>query len=306
MRSGASLLITHTNAHSVAERRRREHRALTRLRPLGTSPINLTNIATSAHWRRCPPVDQAPGVPPRAQSAELLDSFLAPGSASRADLARLTGLSRSTVSRSSRLQASACPRPRSPPTGAAPQAVRHLLRSTLGRLVRVHRFGHDQSRRDRRPFAHHPPSARRRSTSPIPPPARSSRGQLADAVIGAAGVDARLLGAGVGLSGPIDMSRARSTRQDPPGLGRRAARDYLRAARVPVPSTTTQPGALAEWSSCGIGARDATYLMVSGGVGPASSSAASSIAAPAHRRRARHVLVDETPALRCGNRAALR
>ena len=136
--------------------------------------------------------------------------------------------------------------------------------------------------------------------------------KLADEVVAAAGVDGeRILGAGVGLSGPIDVAAGTiHAGKILPGWAGVKPVDEL-AARLDVSvhlDNDANLGALAEVTlGAGIGARDAIYLMVSGGVG-----AGLILGGELYRGTGGtagelgHVLVDESgPICRCGNRGCL-
>ena len=250
---------------------------------------------------------------------ELLDALRRRGSASRADLARLTGLSRSTVSTLvSELQASGLVVDREPAADArAPQQGRPPTLLTLDRsagLVLGIDFGHEQVHVAIADLSR-TILAERTHALDVDNSAAGALDvavQLADEVIAAANIDAdRILGAGVGLSGPIDMGRGTvHTGKILPGWAGVRPADEL-AARLGLRvhlDNDANLGALAEVTlGAGIGARDAMYLMVSGGVGAGlilggelyrgSGGTAGELG---------HVLVDESgPICRCGNRGCL-
>ena len=103
----------------------------------------------------------------------------------------------------------------------------------------------------------------------------------------------------------------RARRQDPARLGRRAARRRARAraSACACTSTTTPTSARSPRSrfGAGIGARDAIYLMVSGGVGAGLILGGELYrGAGGTAGELGHVLVDEAgPICRCGNRGCL-
>jgi predicted NBD/HSP70 family sugar kinase len=251
----------------------------------------------------------------------LLDALRRTGSASRADLARLTGLSRSTVSTLvSDLQSTGLvvERESGPGIGSrAPQQGRPptllALDRTAGLVLGID-FGHeivhvaiaDLSRTI---------LAERMEAFDVDHSADKAlelAGRLTDVVVAEAGVDGeRILGAGVGLSGPIDVT-ARTVHAGKilPGWTGVRPVDELSARlglRVHLDNDANL-GALAEVTlGAGIGARDAIYLMVSGGVG-----AGLIINGELYRGTGGtagelgHVLVDESgPICRCGNRGCL-
>jgi predicted NBD/HSP70 family sugar kinase len=136
--------------------------------------------------------------------------------------------------------------------------------------------------------------------------------ELADEVVAAADVDGdRILGAGVALSGPIDIAAGsvHAGKILPGWAGVRPAEEL--AARLGLQvhlDNDANLGALAEVTlGAGVGARDAVYLMVSGGIGAGlilggelyrgTSGTAGELG---------HVLVDDRgPICRCGNRGCL-
>ncbi|MBW3608910.1 MAG: ROK family protein, partial [Actinobacteria bacterium] len=136
--------------------------------------------------------------------------------------------------------------------------------------------------------------------------------ELIEEVLGEADVDrSRLIGAGLGLPGPIDQADGviGSSAILPGWVGVAAAEELRRRLDVPVSvDNDANLGALAEVAlGAGIGARDAIYMMVSGGVG-----AGLILGGDLYRGTGGtagelgHVLVDETgPICRCGNRGCL-
>ena len=249
--------------------------------------------------------------------SRLLDMLRRHGSASRADLARLTGLSRSTVSTLvADLQASGMVVEREP-DGRVPQQGRPPTLLTLDRsagLVLGVDFAHehvhvaiaDLSRTILAESVHEldvDRSAERALAAAV---------RLSDEVVAAAGVDDdRILGAGVGLSGPIDVAEG-IVHAGPAGKDLAGVRpvDELSARlglRVHLDNDANL-GALAEVTfGAGMGARDAIYIMVSGGVG-----AGLILGGELYRGTGGtagelgHVLVDEAgPICRCGNRGCL-
>ena len=250
---------------------------------------------------------------------ELLDALRRRGSASRADLARLTGLSRSTVSTLvSELQASGLVVDQdAPPAGRGAQQGRPPTLLTLDRsagLVLGIDFGHEQVHVA---IADLSRTILAERTQPLDVDNSAASAldlavTLADEVIGAAGVDAdRILGAGVGLSGPIDVAAGTvHTGKILPGwAGVRPAEEL--AARLGVHvhlDNDANLGALAEVTlGAGIGACDAMYVMVGGGVGAGLILDGELYrGAGGTAGELGHVLVDESgPICRCGNRGCL-
>jgi predicted NBD/HSP70 family sugar kinase/biotin operon repressor len=255
----------------------------------------------------------------------LLDALRRTGNASRADLARLTGLSRSTVSTLvSDLQSTGLVVEREGGRGGGrgtesrvPQQGRPPTLLTLDRtagLVLGIDFGHeivhvaiaDLSRTI---------LAERMEAFDVDHSAGKALDlavKLADEVVAEADVDGeRILGAGVGLSGPIDVAAGTVyAGKILPGWAGVRPEDELSARlglRVHLDNDANL-GALAEVTlGAGIGARDAIYLMVSGGVG-----AGLIINGELYRGTGGtagelgHMLVDESgPICRCGNRGCL-
>jgi predicted NBD/HSP70 family sugar kinase/biotin operon repressor len=249
---------------------------------------------------------------------QLVDTLRRRGSASRAELARLTGLSRSTVSTLvADLQSGGLVVEHEPPHMRAPQQGRPPTLLTLDRsagLVLGIDFEHEHihvaiadlsrtilAERVRELDVDH--SAKRALDVAV---------ELADEVVMAADVDGdRILAAGVALSGPIDVDQGtvHAGKILPSWAGVKPV-DEL-AARLGLHvhlDNDANLGALAEVTlGAGIGARDAIYLMVSGGVGAGlilggelyrgSGGTAGELG---------HVLVDESgPICRCGNRGCL-
>jgi predicted NBD/HSP70 family sugar kinase/biotin operon repressor len=248
---------------------------------------------------------------------ELLDTLRRKGSASRAELARLTGLSRSTVStlvadlQGTGLVVEHEPDARVSQQGRPPTLL--TLDRSAGLVLGID-FGHeavhvaiaDLSRTILAERIHEidvDTSASRALDVAV---------KLSDEVVAAAGVDGeRILGAGVGLSGPIDIANGTiHAGKILPGWAGVRPVDEL-AARLGLRvhlDNDANLGALAEVTlGAGIGARDAIYLMVSGGVGAGlilngelyrgTGGTAGELG---------HVLVDESgPICRCGNRGCL-
>jgi len=249
---------------------------------------------------------------------ELLDTLRRHGSASRADLARLTGLSRSTVSTLvADLQAGGMVREHEPSDARVSQQGRPPTLLTLDRsagLVLGIDFGHervhvaiaDLSRTILAERVHELDVDRSASR------ALDAAVALTDAVVEAAGVERdRILGAGVGLSGPIDgaAGTVHAGKILPGWAGVRPVDELSARLSLHVHlDNDANLGALAEVTlGAGIGAREAIYIMVSGGVG-----AGLIIGGELYRGTGGtagelgHVLVDETgPICRCGNRGCL-
>jgi predicted NBD/HSP70 family sugar kinase len=254
---------------------------------------------------------------------QLVDTLRRRGSASRAELARLTGLSRSTVStlvadlQSGGLVVEHDDARAAGQRAGAPQQGRPPTLLTLDRsagLVLGIDFEHEHVHVAIADLSRTILAERVRSldVDRSAATALDVAVQLADEVVAAADVDGdRILGAGVALSGPIDVAggTVHAGKILPSWAGVRPV-DEL-AARLDLRvhlDNDANLGALAEVTlGAGIGARDAIYLMVSGGVGAGlimggelyrgSGGTAGELG---------HVLVDESgPICRCGNRGCL-
>jgi predicted NBD/HSP70 family sugar kinase len=249
----------------------------------------------------------------------LIDMLRRRGSASRADLARLTGLSRSTVSTLvSDLQSSGLVVEREPePDTRAPQQGRPPTLLTFGRsagLVLGIDFGHEQVHVAIADLSRTILAERMREldVDHAAALALDVAVELADEVVAAAGVEGdRILGVGVGLSGPVDVQThtVHAGKILPGWAGVRPVEELGARLGLDVHlDNDANLGALAEITlGAGIGAQDAIYLMVSGGVGAGlilggelyrgSGGTAGELG---------HVLVDESgPICRCGNRGCL-
>ena len=248
----------------------------------------------------------------------LLDALRRNGSASRADLARQTGLSRSTVSTLiSELQAGGMVVEHDPGDDRVGQQGRPPTLLTLDRsagLVLGIDFGHEHVRVAIADLSRTILAERTRAldVDRSAEQALDVAAHLADEVVEAAAV-ARdcILGAGVGLSGPIDVAAgAVHAGKILPGWAGVRPVDEL-AARLGLDvylDNDANLGALAEVTlGAGVGASDAIYIMVSGGVG-----AGLILGGELYRGTGGtagelgHVLVDEAgPICRCGNRGCL-
>jgi predicted NBD/HSP70 family sugar kinase len=255
---------------------------------------------------------------------QLIDTLRRRGSASRAELARLTGLSRSTVSTLiADLQASGLvaerERERQPsdePEARAPQGRPPTL-LTLDRsagLVLGVDFGHEHVHVA---IADLSRTILAERVQPVDVDQSAARAldvaiELADEVVTEADVDGdRILGAGVGLSGPIDVDAGtvHAGKILPSWAGVHPVEVLAGRLGVPVHlDNDANLGALAEVTlGAGIGARDAIYLMVSGGIGAGLILGGELYrGAGGTAGELGHVLVDESgPICRCGNRGCL-
>ncbi len=249
---------------------------------------------------------------------EVVDTLRRRGSASRAELARLTGLSRSTVSTLvADLQTGGLVVEHESAPGRAPQQGRPPTLLTLDRsagLVLGIDFGHEHvhvaiADLSRTILAER---VRELDVDRSAQRALDVAVALADEVVAAAGVEGdRLLGAGVALSGPIDIDSGtvHAGKILPSWAGIQPVDELAKRLGLPVHlDNDANLGALAEITlGAGIGARDAIYIMVSGGVG-----AGLIMGGELYRGHGGtagelgHVLVDESgPICRCGNRGCL-
>jgi predicted NBD/HSP70 family sugar kinase/biotin operon repressor len=248
---------------------------------------------------------------------QLLDALRQRGSASRADLARLTGLSRSTVSTLvADLQASGLVVEREheqrPSQQGRPPTLLTLDRSA-GLILGID-FGHEQVHVA---IADLSRTILAERVQPLDVD-HAAHEALAAAVtltgeaVAAAGLQAgRIVCAGVGLSGPINRATemVHAGKILPGWDGIRPVAELSQRLDVPVHlDNDANLGALAEVAlGAGVGARDAVYLMVSGGIG-----AGLILGGEIYRGTGGtagelgHVLVDEGgPICRCGNRGCL-
>ncbi len=248
---------------------------------------------------------------------QLLDNLRLHGSASRADLARHTGLSRSTVSTlvagllAGGIVVEHEGDARAGQQGRPPTLLR--LDSSAGLILGIN-FGHDDVHVAIADLSRTILAERIRAldVDRSAAAALDAAVELTDGAIAAAGIDrARVLGAGVGLSGPIDVEAGavHAGKILPGWVGVRPAEELAGRLGMAVHlDNDANLGALAEVTlGAGIGARDALYLMVSGGIGAGlilggelyrgSGGTAGELG---------HVLVDENgPICRCGNRGCL-
>jgi predicted NBD/HSP70 family sugar kinase/biotin operon repressor len=248
---------------------------------------------------------------------ELLHALRRRGSASRADLARVTGLSRSTVSTLiSDLQASGLVIEREQ-SGRPSQQGRPPTLLTLDQsagLILGINFGHEQVRVAIADLSRTILAERAQSldVDHAAGAALTAAVTLTGEAVAEAGLDAdRILSAGVGLSGPIDRATGmvHAGKILPGWEGMRPVAELSARLDVPVHlDNDANLGALGEVTlGAGIGARDAIYLMVSGGIG-----AGLILGGEIYRGTGGtagelgHVLVDEGgPICRCGNRGCL-
>jgi len=248
---------------------------------------------------------------------QLLDALRRRGSASRADLARLTGLSRSTVSTLvTGLQASGLLVEREHDDRPAQQGrppTLLTLDQSAGLILGID-FGHEQVHVAIADLSRTILAERVQllDVDNAASAALTTAVTLTYQVVAEAGLDAdRILCAGVGLSGPIDRvtGTVHAGKILPGWDGIRPVAELAARLQLPIHlDNDANLGALAEVTlGAGIGARDAVYLMVSGGIG-----AGLILNGEIYRGHGGtagelgHVLVDESgPICRCGNRGCL-
>jgi predicted NBD/HSP70 family sugar kinase len=248
---------------------------------------------------------------------QLLDALRRRGSASRADLARITGLSRTTVStlvtdlQSSGFVVEREPDDRPSQQGRPPTLL--ALDQSAGLILGID-FGHEQvhvaiADLSRTILAER---VQRLDVDNAARDALTAAVALTDDAIADAGLDAdRLLCAGVGLSGPIESATGtvHAGKILPGWDGILPVAELQARLQLPIHlDNDANLGALAEVTiGAGVGARDAVYLMVSAGIGAGlilngeiyrgTGGTAGELG---------HVLVDESgPICRCGNRGCL-
>ena len=242
------------------------------------------------------------------------------GTASRAEIARRTGLSRSTVSSLvADLQANGLvvehavlDAPATLPTGRPPTLL--SLDRSAGAVIGID-FGHDRVHAAVSDLSR---TILAETVRPLDVDHRAGEAldlaaELADALLAEAGLDrADVIGIGVALSGPIDHARGavHATSILPGWAGVEVVSEISgRIGGLPVQlDNDANLGALAEVTlGAGREARNALYVMISSGIG-----AGLIIDGRPYRGRSGmageigHVLVDETgPICRCGNRGCL-
>lgn len=252
-------------------------------------------------------------------SGVVIDVLRAQGAVSRAEIARRTGLSRSTVSSLiSELQESGLVCERAPdatprgPEGGRP-GVLVALDPSAGALVGIG-FGHDHVSVAIANLGYEL-LAERRLELDVDDAAGESLDAAAALVregLAAAGVDAaRVLGAGVGLPGPVDRNTGlvRSQPILPSWVGLDPAAELTRRLGVPVHiDNDANVGALGECTfGAGRGHRVVAYVHLAAGIGlgmvfdGVPFRGAHGIAGEIG-----HILVDPNgPICRCGNRGCL-
>jgi len=249
--------------------------------------------------------------------SRVIDALRTSGTSSRADIARTTGLSRSTVSSlvadllGEGLVVERIDLGRERANGRPPVLL--ALDPSAGLVLGI-AFGHSHLRVALADLASEVIGERRREID-VDREALAGLDAAADMaaeLLEEAGVGRdRIIGAGMGLSGPIDHASGRvHSREILPGwYGVDAQSEMSERLGVPVRlENDANLGALAEAAfGAGRGARNLVYLMISSGIG-------AGLLLDGHLFRGSagmagefgHVLVDEDgPLCRCGNRGCL-
>jgi glucokinase-like ROK family protein len=242
--------------------------------PLGNVPF-LTNVRRVID-SSC--VSAGPDIRRERNRARLLAGLREAGAASRAELARRTGLSRTTVaSIVAELEREGVLLERDDGGGASPRGGRPPRLLFFSRSAGAV-LGIDFGKRHVRVAAadlSHAILAEAERAMPTDEPAEiglETAVELVDEVLGEAGVSrADVIGVGLGLPGPIEMSSGRvgSSSILPGWVGVRAAEALASRLDLPVQvDNDANLGALAElhWGAA-TGYRNAAYLKVSTGIG---------------------------------------
>ena len=206
----------------------------------------------------------------------VVDALRRRGTASRSDLARQTGLSRTTVAAVvADLQARGLVielRDEQVESDGAWPAAGAAAPGPVGGLRARHRLRPPpRPRRGRRPLVDGARRARRsRSTSTrAAPRALDAAAELIDVVLDEAGVDRdHVVGAGMGIPGPIDRATGRvGSSHDPAGLERRRRRRRAGAPARACRSRSTTTPTSARWArstyGAGRGLADVVYVKLS-------------------------------------------
>ena len=207
----------------------------------------------------------------------VVDALRRAGTASRTDLARMTGISRTTVATLvSDLQARGLivetPDARAKPSGRGRPPVLLRLDAAAGAALGVD-FGH---RHVRVAVADLSSTVLAESLVELdvdsaPEDALDAAAELASDVVAYAGLDGtKIIGAGVALSAPIDRHKGvQGSTVLPNWAGIRAGEELSRRLEIPVElDNDANLGALAEVSfGAGRGLSDVVYVMMSAGVG---------------------------------------
>jgi predicted NBD/HSP70 family sugar kinase/DNA-binding transcriptional ArsR family regulator len=247
----------------------------------------LTNLSRFAH---IPRVAAGPHVRRERNRARVVAALREAGAASRAELARRTGLSRTTVASivselegegmleeredgaGARPQGGAAPRAGASPQGGRPPRLLSFSRAA-GAAVGID-FGKRHLRVAAADLSHTILASAERPTRTDDPAETGldTATQLVEEVLAEAEVPRRdVIGVGLGLPGPIDMRSGRvgSSSILPGWVGVRAAEAFGSRLGMPVfVDNDANLGALAElrWGAAA-GCRNAAYLKVSTGIG---------------------------------------
>jgi predicted NBD/HSP70 family sugar kinase len=207
----------------------------------------------------------------------VVDALRRAGTASRTDLARMTGISRSTVATLvSDLQARGLiveqPDPPAVPAGRGRPPVLLRLDAAAGSALGID-FGHSHVRVAVADLSSTVLAERfvEIDVDAVPEDALDAAAELAEGVLADAGVErSRVIGAGMALSAPIDRHRGVvGSTVLPNWAGIQAGEELSRRLEIPVElDNDANLGALAEVSfGAGRGLTDVIYVMMSSGVG---------------------------------------
>jgi glucokinase-like ROK family protein len=207
----------------------------------------------------------------------VVDALRRAGTASRTDLARMTGISRSTVATLvSDLQARGLiveqPDAPAPPAGRGRPPVLLRLDAAAGSALGID-FGHSHVRVAVADLSSTVLAERfvEIDVDAVPEDALDAAAELAESVLAEAGVErSRVIGAGMALSAPIDRHRGVvGSTVLPNWAGIQAGEELSRRLEIPVElDNDANLGALAEVSfGAGRGLADVIYVMMSSGVG---------------------------------------
>jgi len=207
----------------------------------------------------------------------VVDALRRAGTASRSDLARVTGISRTTVATLvSDLQARGLiveqSDGRAEPTGRGRPPVLLRLDAAAGSAIGID-FGHRHVRVAVADLSSAVLAEQyvELDVDGVPDEALDAAAELATAVLAEAGVDRdRVIGAGMALSGPIDRHKGVVGSTVLPGwAGIQAGEELSRRLEIPVElDNDANLGALAEVSfGAGRGFSDVVYVMMSAGIG---------------------------------------
>jgi predicted NBD/HSP70 family sugar kinase len=207
----------------------------------------------------------------------VVDALRRAGTASRTDLSRMTGISRSTVATlvsdlQSRGLIVETPDARAEPTGRGRPPVFLRLDAAAGAALGID-FGHSHVRAAVADLSSTVLAERvvELDVDGAPEDALDAAADLAADVLAEAGIDrSRVIGAGIALSSPIDREKGvLGSTVLPNWAGIQAGEELSRRLEIPVElDNDANLGALAEVSfGAGQGLADVVYVMMSAGVG---------------------------------------